>query len=140
MPRFLAICAALALLGACGTGVGRPNAGGPCASDAECGGDEVCAEGLCVRALTTAPALPAHDACPGASTCVRLTVNQANYCFPPTSTCIAVRCDVQACPPETPTCDTVSGRCYRSENRTPCQSCDYSFQCGGYWDRCITEP
>jgi hypothetical protein len=84
------------------------------------------------------PPCTSSEQCPGTSTCVRFLVDQGDFCFPSRGTCVEANCNVGGCPPDIPLCDAASGRCYRTENRTPCQACSYSWQCGGYADRCIS--
>lgn len=111
---------------------------GPCTSDAQCD------LGLkCVTTERTGERFCANPCPRGAldcalgTACSRLLVNNADFCIPTAGTCLDGRCQSTGCPSETPTCDATSGRCYRSENRNPCAGCTYSFQCGGFWDRCI---
>jgi hypothetical protein len=108
-----------------------------CASDAECGAYR------CVTTERTgerfcSPACSGLGECPAGSTCAFFLVNQSSYCVPLSGTCVRDRCDVAGCPAQVPLCDSRSGRCYRTDNRAPCQECAYSFQCGTYWDRCIS--
>ena len=125
---------------------GRPDAGvdggaprfcQPCTSDSQCGGmkcvtTERSGERFC------SPICQTSDTCPSGSACATFIVTTGNYCLPTSGTCVAAACTAIGCPAETPLCDSSSGRCYRTESKTACYSCSYSFQCGGFWDRCIT--
>lgn len=119
-----------------GADAGAPRFCAPCTSDAQCGSMK------CVTLERTgerfcSPACASSLECPTASTCLGLIVNQGTFCVPTAGTCLEARCDVRPCPPDIPNCDPLSGRCFRSENLAPCQPCQYSYQCGGYYDRCV---
>jgi hypothetical protein len=109
----------------------------PCSSDAECGHLK------CVTTERTgerfcSPTCRSSGECPTDSTCSYFLVNQSSYCVPLSGTCVRGRCEVVGCPSQTPLCDSRSGRCYRTESRAPCEDCAYSYQCGNYWDRCVS--
>jgi hypothetical protein len=120
-----------------GADAGAPAFCSKCTTDAHCGPGLTCVtsertgERFCSNACTFS------SECPGTAICSFFLVDQGQYCIPPTGTCLEGRCNNNSCPSETPLCDSTSGRCYRTESRSACASCDYSFQCGGYWDRCL---
>lgn len=108
----------------------------PCEQDADC------APLTCVTSESSgerfcSPTCSTSAECPGDALCVNFLVSGVRACFPQSDTCVERPCTEGGCPTTTPLCDTTSGRCYRSEGLAPCDACDYSFQCGGFWDRCI---
>jgi len=122
-----------------GTDGGAPRFCLPCSSDAQCGSMK------CVTTERTgerfcSPACSDSNSCPSNSACANfLASGGSSYCLPSNGTCVTTACTgPSGCPPETPLCDVGAGRCYRTESKPSCQTCSFSYQCGGFWDRCMT--
>jgi hypothetical protein len=82
------------------------------------------------------PRCSTGGSCDPGTQCIFVVVNNDSFCIPDSSTCLTTQCSTDGCPSGY-SCDAASGRCYRSGGRLPCQTCSYSYECGGYSDRCV---